>query len=213
MSPKKPVQKNSITNHFTIIPKPKKPEPKLYPLFIKKKEEETKENVEPEPIVIKKKKVDPFVHVPSTKHRIKKDINIQVDPLKSLIGTHSCSFFNRQKILREQKESQYQSVPCTAQSFNKKSIEKWMNTHYPRWKKEACCKYLFNHMPELDNKILWCDSYRPQEIQGLIGFLPDFEFLRDWLNNLKVDNKDRKQAMAEDEEQVFNLILDRKSVV
>jgi hypothetical protein len=81
MSPK-PVQKKSIKDHFAIIPKKPKVEPKLYPLFVKKKKDPVKkENIAPKPINIPIKTCNDSPPV----HRIKKQVNQQVNPFNDLI--------------------------------------------------------------------------------------------------------------------------------
>lgn len=70
-------------------------------------------------------------------------------------------------------------------------------------------------MRSSSNKAIpWVNKYRPNEIEGLIGFLPDFEYVTEWLDKIKVtshpvkESKKKKQllTMSKDEDKLYNLI-------
>jgi hypothetical protein len=231
-------QKRSIKDHFTVIPpKPKKeeePTVKIHPLFIKKPkavvEEVKKENIAPPPTpppstttLPKKKESPPIpIKVPKTTQNISKPkkrvLKLGPNPFDDIIKANTQQFF------LSQKNSRAATTPNTLQpleldhaTLDIDSIEKLMNKYYTTsWKKQPCCQYLFNNLKHnnttWNNKLLWCDKYRPDKVDGLLGYLPDYEYLRNWLESVKISgsskssNKKKKQKDQELEDP-FNLIL------
>lgn len=123
-------------------------------------------------------------------------------------------YFIRQKLKRENQRS----VPppklftACAPPLDREAIEERMNQAYPRWKKDVRCRTFFDKMMLKDNnetnrKVMWCDKYRPDRVEELLGFVPDFEYLRDWLNVLKIQKDASKKATLEGSELVYNVIL------
>ncbi|CAO3614793.1 unnamed protein product [Mucor hiemalis] len=221
MSPKLTQQK-SIKDHFAIIPK-KKVELKVYPLFLKRKA--------PEKAIVEGLKVEapppPQPKTPSPKQqqqqqkqqlqqprspRRKKTCS-RPHPLQEFINTNTSCYFQKQKTVREERCEQRKGKPFVARDlFDQDSIEEWMNKYYPKWKKEPCCEYLYNNIPRLrnnNNKIPWVTKYRPNEVEGLIGFLPDFQYVTEWLDKIKVtchQDKKKQLTMSKDEDKLYNLI-------
>lgn len=221
-------QKRSIKDHFTVISPPKKQEEptiKLHPLFVKKPkativEEKKKENIAPpKPLP----KLTPSTPPPPPPPTTKDDQAIPVDspkaytpkkriiksrpnPLDDIIKTDTHHFFLSQKNSRKKQVScqlNGESDKSAAADLDIESVENLMTKYYTRaWKKQPCCEYLFNAMKNnknnYKNKMVWCDKYRPNAVQGLLGYLPDYEYLRDWLERKKISSS-KKEEEGEEE--------------
>lgn len=198
--------KRSITDHFTIVPKEKKKEVKIHPLFIKKTK---KENVSPPPPPSPKQ--EPIKKVPTVKKQAaekRPKVKKRLDQFEPTIDTHD--FFKLQKQARENKRLRSLEAFVPSPTLDIQSIKELMNQNYPRWQKNSCCKILFDTMMfRSNNKILWCDKYRPNQVDGLLGYLPDFEYLRDWLELLKIrkDTEKKDKGSLEGAQDVYNLVL------
>lgn len=126
------------------------------------------------------------------------------------LDTHD--YFKHRKEQRENKQLLPSLGPYLSQTkLDLESIKERMNQDYPRWEKDTCCKTFFETMmfKESNPKLLWCDKYRPNRVEGLLGHQPDFKYLRDWLEVLKIqkDPTKKKKEGFDGEEQVYNLIL------
>lgn len=212
-----PKTKRSITDHFTIVPKEKKKEVKIHPLFTKKAE---KKNVLPIPLppppptqLPQKQELPKKVPIKKPVRKLKNKLTRkpktkkQLDQYDATIDTRG--FFKRQKQARESKRpttlEPYQPSPET---LDIQSIEELMNKNFPRWQKNSCCKLLFDSMMfRANDKILWCDKYRPDQVDGLLGYLPDFQYLRDWLETLKIRSDKKNVGALAGEGDPYNLVL------
>ncbi|KAI9478367.1 MAG: hypothetical protein EXX96DRAFT_570574 [Benjaminiella poitrasii] len=124
------------------------------------------------------------------------------DPFASIIKEGARDFYSTQKANRRRLHEAMEGKVSTSFKvkhpyyLNVTLIEEKMNAVYKNnWKKEPCCRVLFENLTSLrdmekainDNKkLLWSDKYRPNCVEGLVGFLPDYEYIRDWLNRLKI---------------------------
>ncbi|KAG2210880.1 hypothetical protein INT47_000034 [Mucor saturninus] len=213
--------KRSITDHFAIVPKEKKKEVKIHPLFTKKL---TKKPVSPPPpptpptlpvapAAPTLAAAQPTRTKKSTEklRRAKKiKTNKQLDILNATVDTRG--FFRSIKQARENRHSYSLEPLCEPPPlFDNQAIQDLMNLNYPQWQSNACCKLLFdsiNFRPNL--KIPWCDKYRPNCVDGLVvADLPDLQYLRDWLETLKIrKDPDRKNVGSlQGEDEPFNLVL------
>ncbi|KAI8095309.1 P-loop containing nucleoside triphosphate hydrolase protein [Thamnidium elegans] len=229
----KSIPKRSIKDHFAVVPKEPKKEIKMHPMFLKKPkvEEKVSSSSQPEPTKLKatpepiKATPEPIKATPEPIKAISEPIKTTVpEPIKSVkslptkarkrrpqtqttkFDTHD--YFIRQKLKRESQRSQPKRFTAHTRPLDREAIEKRMNQEYPRWKKDVRCQTFFDNMM-LDNnnrKVMWCDKYRPDRVEGLLGFVPDFEYLRDWLNALKIQ-KDTSKKQTLGDEQVYNVIL------
>ncbi|KAI8638169.1 P-loop containing nucleoside triphosphate hydrolase protein [Parasitella parasitica] len=146
--------------------------------------------------------------------------------LDSIIATYTTQFYLNQKRRREQNQPssqprQSQPINCS-QPLSMEEIEHKMNAYHSiDWKQDRCCRVLFGRIPDIrmaDNRrIMWRDKYRPDTVEGLLGYFPDYEYLRDWLNQLKIKSptvlpetavkKIKKSARKDDKEAIYNLML------
>ncbi|KAI7906099.1 P-loop containing nucleoside triphosphate hydrolase protein [Cokeromyces recurvatus] len=173
-------------------------------------------------LIVRKEPMSPIIKE-TVERRMKRKINKQRNPFESIIKADVHHFYSTQK---EKRNKTIESSPShkmkQALYLDLHTIEERMNVTYQNdWKKEPCCRWLFDNLTRLrnrdDKRILWSDKYRPDSVEGLIGFLPDFEYLRDWLNRLKIkpplltNSKKYKQKgkkwMDIDDERLCNLML------
>jgi dephospho-CoA kinase len=223
-----PRQQRSIKDHFSIAAKTEEivvNEPKIHPLFLCKK----KTNVEkakpqlpspkPNMLVTKDNLPKPITPKKKVKKQIPSNINCH-NHLDTIIKADTQQFYATQK--RNRTPVHHQPLKAMhPHQLDLETIEKHMDTHYPQlWKKDPCCKTLFANLPHMDRtnkRILWRDRYRPNAVEGLVGYLPDYEYLRDWLNQLKIKDattspikqpsKTKKKKGMQKEEGLYHLML------
>ncbi|KAI9264511.1 P-loop containing nucleoside triphosphate hydrolase protein [Helicostylum pulchrum] len=233
----KSVPKRSIKDHFAVVPKEPKKEIKIHPLFLKKPKVEEKVSPSPQqPEPTTKATLEPTTKGKATPEPtksmepIKATVTAPIKSVESLptkqpskhrtrrpqkqtpqFDTHD--YFIRQKLKRESQRlvpPPPKHFTARAPPLDRDAIEKRMNQEYPRWKKDIRCQTFFDNMMLKDNtnrKVMWCDKYRPDRVEGLLGYVPDFEYLRNWLNVLKIQKDASKKATLEGNEQVYNVIL------
>ncbi|KAF1804341.1 P-loop containing nucleoside triphosphate hydrolase protein [Mucor lusitanicus] len=151
--------------------------------------------------------------------------------LNDMIAQDTHQFYLNQRKKREQavdpsqqqqQQQRNQPVACP-QRLDMKEIEHQMNTyHADSWKQDRCCKVLYDQIPQIrrnsTKKTMWRDKYRPNTVEGLLGYTPDYEYVRDWLNQIKIKSPTVPETSAatgakikkkpkQDEEAVYNLML------
>ncbi|GAN09775.1 hypothetical protein MAM1_0290c09307 [Mucor ambiguus] len=153
--------------------------------------------------------------------------------LKDIITQDTHQFYLNQRKKREQAVNQSQQqqqqqliepIVCP-QRLDMKEIEYQMNAyHTASWKEDPCCKMLYDRIPLIrrnsSKKTMWRDKYRPETVDGLLGYVPDYEYLRDWLNQIKIKsptvpetstaaakNKKKAKQAEQDKEAIYNLML------
>ena len=148
--------------------------------------------------------------------------------LSTIIAKDTHQFYLNQKKKRDQMQHEtctqpQQNQPSTrSQRLDMREIDHQMNKeHSVNWRQDRCCKVLFDQIPNLrknnNKKTMWRDKYRPNTVDGLLGYLPDYEYTRDWLNQLKIKNptpidptpknKKTKNDSIHDKEVIYNLML------
>lgn len=205
--------KRSITDHFAIIPKEKKKEIKIHPLFIKKTAKKPVLPAPPPPPPPPQPTPAPApVKKLAQKKRLVKKIktNKQLDILNASVDTRG--FFRLLKQAREKRPKYGLEPLCEATiPADIQTIQDLMNLNYPQWQSNTCCKLLFDSMMfRTNDKIPWCDKYRPNCVDGLlVANLPDLQYLRDWLETLKIrkDPAKKNVGVLQGEEDPYNLIL------
>ncbi|KAI8988518.1 P-loop containing nucleoside triphosphate hydrolase protein [Mycotypha africana] len=205
-------QQQSIKKHFQRIVKTQEVEVekeiRLYPLFRRVNEKTTKN----ESIAIEadhQKQTIPSVSndkAPTTAtkpaiiaepsavlRKVKAPFIPRPDPFEKLIKSEKQRFYAKQKQQREaliEAERQHDYIIKKPKKFSMKEIDRKMTLHYnDSWKKDKCCKALFDrlsHINHSDRKVPWVNKYCPHRVEGLMGCVTDHEYLRDWLNMLKL---------------------------
>ncbi|KAL7316882.1 hypothetical protein PS15m_003315 [Mucor circinelloides] len=148
--------------------------------------------------------------------------------LQDIITHDTHQFYLNQKKKREhisnqsQQQQLNQPIACS-QRLDMKEIDIQMSAyHTASWKQDRCCKALYDQIPDIrrnsTKKTMWRDKYRPTKAEGLLGYLPDYEYVRDWLNQLKIKTptmretsaaaaKNKKKTREQDKDAIYNLIL------
>lgn len=212
MSPQRRQQK-SLKDHFAIVTKKEEivvKEPKVYPLFLsKKKAQKISKTTAPPKLKIEttshsnsgnKENIDKQA---TLKKHVKRRILSTTDAnhhLDTIIKADTQRFYATQKRNRTLGHNRQPLKKAYPHHLDLETIEKQMDTHYSQlWKKDPCCKTLFDNLSSIDRcnkRMLWRDRYRPNAIDGLVGYLPDYEYFRDWLNKLKI--KDEKTSSTKE---------------
>ena len=183
--------------------------------------------------IVTKPKIPELKHISSVNKTIKlrPESKLAKQSLSAIIAKDTHQFYLNQRKKRDQIQHQtntqlQQNRPSARpQRLNMEEIDYQMNKEYSvNWRQDRCCKVLFEKIPNLrknsNKKTMWRDKYRPNTVEGLLGYLPDYEYIRDWLNQLKIKNptpidpttknkktKKTKNDNIDDKEAIYNLIL------
>ncbi|CEP10934.1 hypothetical protein [Parasitella parasitica] len=202
-------KQKSIREHFKPVKSANlvEREPNLYPLFQSKAIAKKTIKRRPKPSLPKAAQIQltvdgmvpkPIVtnSAPTAKEFVLQSREPKQHSINSIIAMYTPQFCSDQKRRREQnlpssQSRQRQPIRCS-QPLDMKEIEYQMDAYHPiDWKQDRCCRALFDRIPEIrtaasNKKIMWRDKYRPDTVEGLLGYYPDYAYLRDWLNQLKI---------------------------
>ncbi|KAI8075383.1 P-loop containing nucleoside triphosphate hydrolase protein [Gilbertella persicaria] len=127
--------------------------------------------------------------LPTKPIKIKQDNHVLI---QHIIEREASSFFKKQR-----QAHMMQTKPTyPTRSLEKNEIEALMDRNFGQtWHKDRCCQYLMqHHAPQEKTAVLWKDKYLPNQIEGLLGNMSNYQFLVQWLNQLKIDTQHTKMG-------------------